>query len=630
MLNSTADRIIGESGVVNQFDHNSQTIFFDHNYDNPVIFAQPLSYNGSQPAIVRIEDIQSDRFTAFLQEPRNLDGKHAQESFSYVVLEQGTWELEDDTVLEVGTVNTDLLSSDGWKNVNLTGDFAKDPLVFSQVQTDNGRDFVHTRQRNTSTDGFQITMQEEEAFNNSGHKQESVGWLAISAGSGNWSQNNFVAGTTGDKVNHNWQTIDFGNKFSRSPVFLASIASYDESDPVGLRYNKLNNSQVRIKLEEDTTVDLNNGHTSETVNFIALGGNNPLRGTSLEENSNSDEESEENWDIVYDGLNQSKPLNIKGKKNVLIKNSTFKNIKDSHAITIKDSDNVHIENVTIDNVSGTNNLNGININNSINVTVEESKISRIFSSGQSAGIKIIGGESANIIIDDNQIYNTYGNGIVSGGSSSSAVTQTVHDTPVPGLEIINNLIYDTGKTSTPRSNSPTHGMYIKAQDAYIASNSVYNSFNGTGITLRSTATVINNKVWDTKLAAVSFLQMKPPGSSMKSTFENNELFFTKNKPGGDTYALLDLNWSEESKYPLRYDDFSIRNNKFSICSEDSDNNSYLIKLYPFDDLNIVGNDFIDHREKKRFLGYRAISSVRYEDDKYKNSFNESPCLTSNS
>ena len=302
MLNSTADRIIGETGVVNQFDHSSQTIFFDHNYDNPVIFAQPLSYNGPNSAIVRIEDVQSDRFTAFLQEPRNLDGKHARESFSYVVLEQGTWELEDDTVLEVGAVNTDLLAPKGWKDVDFTNDFTRNPVVFSQVQTDNGRDFVRTRQRNTNADGFQLTMQEEEAFNNSGHNQETVGWLAISAGSGNWSQNSYKVGTTGDSFNHNWNTIDFGRTFSQSPqppVFLASIATYDGSDPSGLRYSQLSNDEVKIKIEEDTTKDKETTHTTEVVSFLALAGNNPLRGSMIGEDKEFGSTTEEDEELIF-------------------------------------------------------------------------------------------------------------------------------------------------------------------------------------------------------------------------------------------------------------------------------------------------------------------------------------------
>ena len=334
----------------------------------------------------------------------------------------------------------------------------------------------------------------------------------------------------------------------------------------------------------------------------------------------------EKWDVVYDGLNQSEPLHIKGMKNVLIKNSTFKNIENSHAIKIEDSDNIRIENVAIEHLSGKRNLSGVGINDSTNVTVKGSIISKIFSSGQSAGIKIIGARSANITIDDNHIYNTYGNGIVSDGSSNNAATQTVHDTPVPGLKIINNSIHDTGKTPTPRSNSPTHGMYIKAQDAYIANNTVYNSFDGTGISLRSTATVVNNRVWDTKLSAVGFLQMKPAGPSMKSTFENNELFYTENRPKG-TSPLLGLNWQgEEDNYPLRYDDFTIRNNKFSICTEVV-NRSPIIKLYPFNNLTIANNDLVDRRKNTRFFSYHAEPPIRYENDKSMNSFNQIDCIT---
>lgn len=283
MVTSSMDRVIGETGIVSQFDHNSQTILFDRNYDNPVIFVQPLSYNGIQPAIVRIEDVKSDRFIASIQEPSNLDGKHIKESFSYIVLEKGIWQLEDDTVLEVGTVNTDLLAPNGWENIEFTHGFADNPLTFSSIQTDNDSDFVRTRQKNTSTNGFQLAMEEEEASNNSGHGEETVGWLAISAGSGNWSENNYLAGTTGDKVTHNWHTINFDNNFSRSPVVLSSLATYDGGDSSGLRYSKLSNNQIDLKIEEDTTSDRETSHTTEAVNFLALDNNVTLRGSRAEE-----------------------------------------------------------------------------------------------------------------------------------------------------------------------------------------------------------------------------------------------------------------------------------------------------------------------------------------------------------
>ena len=651
-INTFTDNIIGETGIVDNINHNSQTILFDNNYNNPVVFAQPLSYNGGQAAIVRIEDIQADRFTASIQEPSNLDGKHKKESFSYIVLEKGTWQLEDDTLLEVDTINTNLLSSKGWKNIDFTNDFADDPLVFSQVQTDNGKDLVHTRQKNTDISGFQIAMQKEEARNNSSHASETVGWFALTAGNGNWSQNNYLAGKTGNSVNHNWHTIDFKNNFSQPPIFLASIATYNGSDPSGLRYSNSNSDRVKLKIEEDTSKDAEIIHVNEAVNFLAIAGNNSLHGVPLGEKAKeetSDKKAlDENWDVIYDGLNQSKPLNIVGMENVLIRNSTFNNIKDSDAIYIRESDNVRIENVTINNtinndaidiensddvhiddlvvnkVSGARGLSGVRIRQSTDIIIEDSEFSSIFSSGQSAGIMINTGKlSANITIENNHIYETYGNGIVSGGSSNPKNNLLYgHDNPVPGLKITNNLIHDIGKTPTSTSGSPTHGMYIKAKDPYIANNTVYNSWDGEGISIRSTAVVKNNKIWDTKKAALAFYQDKPAGSSMKSVIKNNELFFTKNRPGGHgNQSLLKLYWTEGYKNPIFYSTFEVRNNKLSIC-EDITDNPPLISTYKFDNLTFVNNDLVDHRKKTKF--FSSNYSVR-DKDKNMNRFNESEC-----
>ena len=340
--------------------------------------------------------------------------------------------------------------------------------------------------------------------------------------------------------------------------------------------------------------------------------------------SSSEKVSNEDWDVIYDGLNQSEPLEIIGMDNVLIRNSTFNNISSSDAIYIRDSNNVHVENVTINNtidndaidirysdgvhiddlvvnkLSGDRGLSGVRIWQSTDIVIEDSEFSEIYSSGQSAGIRIIPGElSANITIDNNHIHNTHGNGIVSGGSSSPK-DPYVHDNPIPGFKVTNNLIHDTGLTPTPTSNSPTHGMYIKAQDPYIANNTVYNSWDGEGISIRSTAVVKNNKIWDTKKAALAFYQGKAAGSSMRSVIENNELFFTTNRPKGHgNQSLLKLYWDKE-KFPIFYDTFEVRNNKLSI-GEDLVGNPALISAYEFDNLNFADNYLIDDRENEKMF-----------------------------
>ena len=278
------DVVIAEIGEVTNLTHESQTIFLDHNFVNPVVFAQPLSYNDADPAIVRITDIQSDRFSVQVQETTLIngnshDGTHPTESFSFLVVEQGVWELSNGSILEVGNVTTNAITTSSWERIEFNHDFTDTPVVLTQVQTDNDATFVRTRQDNATNNRFDVALEEEEAFKSSGHGTETIAWLAISPGEGTWDGNQFIAGNTGDQVTHNWHTLDFGNNFTNAPTFLGNIASFDGRDSSGLRYQNLTNGNVQIMVEEDTSQDMEIRHTTEDINFLAIEADGNLTGS---------------------------------------------------------------------------------------------------------------------------------------------------------------------------------------------------------------------------------------------------------------------------------------------------------------------------------------------------------------
>ncbi|MGF1478970.1 MAG: CAP domain-containing protein [Cyanophyceae cyanobacterium] len=276
----TAETTIGEAGRVENFNHNKQVIRLDHEYENPVVFAQPLSGNGGEPAIVRITDIKSDRFSAYLQEPQDKDGRHANESFSYLVLEAGNWELDDGTKLEVGTVNTNANVSDGWQTIAFDHNFSQTPVVLSQVQTANDPDWMRTRLNNVDADDFAVALEQGEALKDADYQSETVGWLAMESGVGNWNGLNYQAGTTPDAVTHQKYTLNFNADFSDEPQLFASIGSYDGDNPSGLRYVDLSTNSAGIRVEEDTTLDRETWHTTESVNFLAIE-DGTLTGTAI-------------------------------------------------------------------------------------------------------------------------------------------------------------------------------------------------------------------------------------------------------------------------------------------------------------------------------------------------------------
>lgn len=273
---------IGEVGKISNFNHLSQTIQLDRTYTNPVVFALPVSHNGGDPAIARITEIQNNSFSVYLQEPEYMDKRHTKESLSYIVLEAGSWQLADGTILEVGTTDTNSTTTSSWSNIGFDSEFETTPAIFSQVQTDNGGQFVRTRQNSASKDGFELAMEEEEALKYSGHATETVGWLAMESGSGSWSDLEYQAGSTGRKIDHTWDKVDFDLDFDRSPNLLASLASFHGGDSAGLRYRSLGASGVQLKVEEDRSLDSEVSHTLETANFLAIAGSGNLSATAYD------------------------------------------------------------------------------------------------------------------------------------------------------------------------------------------------------------------------------------------------------------------------------------------------------------------------------------------------------------
>lgn len=274
---------IAEIGQITNANHKQQTIQLQNDYVNPVVFAQPLSNKGGDPSIIRITDIDAanDTFSFYLQEAEYLGGWHVEESFSYIVVEAGTWQLDDGTLLEVGTVDTDKTakwSSSAWESIGFSQDFADTPTILSQVQTNNDPEFVRTRQRDAAAQGFSLGLEKEEALRGGGHGSETVGWLAISSGMGVWDDFAYQAGNTGNTVTHKWHDLDL-SAFDATPNLLASIATYNGVDSSGLRYREVSGTDsngIQIKIEEDKSLDSETKHTREEVNFLAIEGNGIL------------------------------------------------------------------------------------------------------------------------------------------------------------------------------------------------------------------------------------------------------------------------------------------------------------------------------------------------------------------
>ena len=261
----------GTSGTIElgevSVDHNWKRVEFSEAFSDPVVVAKPLSYNGGDPAVVRIRDVDSTGFEIRVQEWDYLDGTHTTENVSYIIMERGTYILEDGAKVEAGTFDTDMTSSFGW--VDFSETFNQAPVVITAVSSYYGADAVTTRMQNISIDGFEFRMQEQE-LNSQSHTTETISYIAWEPSSGTVGDLTFEVEKTDDVITDDWQTIVYNETFMNPPVFLADMQTTDGGDTANLRWQDKDYYAIDIKIAEEQSLDSETYHTTEVVGYMVF------------------------------------------------------------------------------------------------------------------------------------------------------------------------------------------------------------------------------------------------------------------------------------------------------------------------------------------------------------------------
>jgi hypothetical protein len=257
----------GEVGSVTINQPNAgawHTVNLINRYIDPVVIMQPASFNGGHPTTIRIRNVTESNFEFQMDEWDYLDGAHTTETIGYLVLEAGTYELQNGTRIEAGFVEAD----HNFVPVAFIQMFAYAPVVLTQAQTVFGSAAVVTRQRSIDPAGFEVKVQEEEGGNGS-HAMETLGYIAMDAGAGMIGNMAFEVQWTPDAVNHDWYTIDFENSYT-NPVLLAGMQSYNGGNTAGVRYDALGADQARVFVEEETSADSEIWHVTEVIGYAVF------------------------------------------------------------------------------------------------------------------------------------------------------------------------------------------------------------------------------------------------------------------------------------------------------------------------------------------------------------------------
>lgn len=244
----------------------------------PVVLMGPPTYNGSPPLTVLVKDVTAEGFAFQLAEWLYDNGSHDAETVSYFAIEPGLHNLGG---LQCEARISELPATSATYQIALTAALPAEPAVFPQAVFPTGGAApepvtVRVTERTAAT--FKVRVRREQSRGSNGPALH-VHWLAIVPGRGHdWtSQLDFHAAVSSAFYGEAFNDLTFAYRPISLPSpppgaqwFLASMQTYNDSQPATLRYRNGSNVAVDIKVQEETSEETNVVHSPEAIGTFLM------------------------------------------------------------------------------------------------------------------------------------------------------------------------------------------------------------------------------------------------------------------------------------------------------------------------------------------------------------------------
>ncbi len=153
-----------------------------------------------------------------------------------------------------------------WKMVSFPIQFDTSPLIFTQVVSNKDSLPIISRVRNVSSNQFELKVQQEENATTP-HLREKIAWIAIESGV---QTKDFQMEAKTLDITDAWSTIIFDNAFATTPALFTNLQSTKEVDPGVLTTKDIGIGSAKIKIEEETSQDVEVNHIEEDAAYLAI------------------------------------------------------------------------------------------------------------------------------------------------------------------------------------------------------------------------------------------------------------------------------------------------------------------------------------------------------------------------
>ena len=259
----------------------------------PLVFILPSDDN-PDPATIRVRNVTTTSFDVGTAESENEDGVAMPETFNYIAIEPGNYNVGG-LQIQAGTINTTqrqsgVGGSTGYTSISFAPAFpgGTAPIVIHELQSfanDPGYDFSSTvatepwletvsLQSTFTNTGGQVALERAETSAGNVSSNETIAYLAITPGTGSFVDNNtntinINSFETADTITDNCTAIAHGLG-SLNVIAVGSQSKRDGGNGGWLRLCSSDATNVRLQIEEDRANDAEQSHTTESATLIAF------------------------------------------------------------------------------------------------------------------------------------------------------------------------------------------------------------------------------------------------------------------------------------------------------------------------------------------------------------------------
>jgi hypothetical protein len=259
-------KIIGECGRINDWAQPDRTtwgsVTFRNSYESPVVFAITNTFNGPQPAHLRLKGVTKTGFQFMNEEFSYTDGAHAPEVVVWLVVNAGSYSMDNGKLLQAQTFQDD----HQWFTYYFKDMYQGPPIVLSISQTYVGGQPIITRERGITGAYGNGRFQEEEG-NDDVHMVETAG--LISYGIPKTTKNRIEA-RIGQQFDENWVTVSYTQAFNPAPFVFVQAQTFNGPDTFSVRIKGVTTTGLSAFIEEEDSLDPEWDHTLETLGYFAL------------------------------------------------------------------------------------------------------------------------------------------------------------------------------------------------------------------------------------------------------------------------------------------------------------------------------------------------------------------------